>query len=204
MTTTVIIADDHPVFRRGLREVIEAEPGMVVVAEAGDGGEALELMRSLRPHVAVLDVAMPGLDGLDVLAQSRTWAQPPRVVLLTMHDRYAHRARQLGALGYMRKEDAEDELGACLRSVARGVPYVAAALRPVKAPALDPRIEELSAAERRVLRLVGQMKTSRQIGEVMSLSHRTVQNHCANASAKLGLKGHKALLAFAVAHRDEL
>lgn len=204
MTTTVLIADDHPVFRRGLREVIEAEPGMVVVAEAGDGTEALALMRNLRPHVAVLDVAMPALDGLDVLAQSRTWARPPKVVLLTMYDRYAHRARQLGALGYMRKDDAAEELGACLRSVARGVAYVAAALRPVKTPTVDPRIEELSAAERRVLRLVGQMKTSRQIGDVMALSHRTVQNHCANASAKLGLRGHKALLAFAVAHRDEL
>jgi DNA-binding NarL/FixJ family response regulator len=122
MTNTVLIADDQPVFRRGLREVVDGEPGMIVVAEAGDGGEALELMRGLRPHIAVLDVSMPGLDGLDVLAQSRAWATPPRVVLLTEHDHYAHRARELGALGYLRKEDAEDELGACLRSVARGVP----------------------------------------------------------------------------------
>jgi DNA-binding NarL/FixJ family response regulator len=204
MTTPVLIADDHPVVRRGLRDAVEAERGMVVVGEAGDGLEALRLLRELRPHVAVLDVSMPGLDGLDVLAQTRTWPHPPRVVLLTMHDRYARRARELGALGYIRKEDAEDELGACLRAVARGTAYFSPAVAQRDAPPQAPRLAALTAAERRVLRLLGQLKTSRQIGEVMSLSHRTVQNHCANASAKLGLRGPKALLAFALAHKDEL
>jgi two-component system response regulator DevR len=125
-------------------------------------------------------------------------------VVLAQLDRHAERAHDLGALGYLRKQDVAGELIACLRSAARDVPYVATALRPARAPVVDPRIEELSADERRVLGLLGQHKSSHQIGEVMAVDHRVVQNHCASASGKLGLRGHQALLAFAVAHRHQL
>ncbi len=198
---TVVIADDHPIFRRGLREAVEAG-GFQVVAEAGDGLTALAALRKLRPALAVLDVSMPSVDGLDVLAQTRTWPDPPGVVLLTMHDKYVDRALELGARGYLLKENAEDELVACLREVARGGSYLGQGVTPRGAVPAGP-LAALTPTERRILKLLGDLKTSKQIGELMCISHRTVQNHCANMSAKLGLRGSKALLRFALAHRDQ-
>jgi DNA-binding NarL/FixJ family response regulator len=204
----VLVADDHPIFRRGLRDVIDAHPGFRVVAEAGDGAEALRLLRETRPAIAVLDVSMPRVDGLEVLAQVAGWPERPATVLLTMHDDYAERAFQLGALGYLLKEHAVDELCACLDAIAIGRRFTGAGL-PWQVGGggdLEPAspLAALTATERRVLRLLADFKSSREIAEILSISHRTVQNHRANMCAKLGLGGAQALLRFAVAHRDAL
>jgi len=205
MALRVLIADDHPLFRHGLRAALEARPDVVVVAEAADGREAIEQIRVHDPDVAILDLSMPELDGLEVLAQAATWPRAPSFVVLTMHDAYASRAFELGALGYVLKEDATAEIVTCVERVVRGERFVSPALAGASAAEVAaPAIEELSAAERRVLRLVGQHKTSREIAEVLHLSPRTVQNHRANMCRKLGLEGSQALLRFALEHRDAL
>lgn len=203
-STTVVIADDHPIFRRGLREAIDSDGGFQVVAETSDGLATLAALRKHRPGLAVLDISMPSIDGLDVLAQTRTWPDPPAIVLLTMHDKYIDRALELGARGYLLKENAEEELVACLHAVARGGTYLGQGVTPRGAPAATGPLAALTPTERRILKLLGDLKTSKQIGEIMCISHRTVQNHCANMSAKLGLRGSKALLRFALTHRGDV
>jgi DNA-binding NarL/FixJ family response regulator len=204
----VLIADDHPIFRRGLRDLVAGHAGFEVVAEVGTGLEALAALRSLRPAIAILDISMPGLDGLEVLAQSRTWPAPPAVVLLTMHDEYAERALAAGAAGYVLKENAEQDILACLEAVAAGRRFVSAGIqgRSTAAGTIEATsaLASLTATERRVLRLLSRFKTSREIASVLCVSPRTVQNHRANMCAKLALKGPKALLQFALDHAAEL
>jgi DNA-binding NarL/FixJ family response regulator len=207
MGLRVLIADDHPIVRRGLREVLD-RGGFEVVAEVGGGLEALAALRSLRPAIAVLDISMPGIDGLEVLAQARTWPDPPAIVLLTMHAEYAQRALDAGAAGYVLKENAEDEILACLKAVAAGRRFVSSGIpwQPAAggAIAVVGPLEALTATERRILRLLAGFKTSREIAEVLCVSPRTVQNHRANMCAKLGLEGPKALLQFALDHAADL
>jgi DNA-binding NarL/FixJ family response regulator len=156
--------------------------------------------------VAVLDVSMPILDGLEVLAQARTWPRSPAFVVLTMHDEYVHKALALGALGYLLKEDAALEIVDCVAAAAAGRRYLSRSL-PARAEVDGPRaaaLEKLTEAERRVLGLVGQHKTSREIAAILCVSHRTVQNHRASMCAKLELRGAQALLRFALDHREAL
>lgn len=211
MTERVLIADDHPIFRRGLREVLEAHKRFQVIAEAGDGAAALQLIREHRPTLAVLDLAMPEADGFDVLAQASRWPDAPAFVLLTMYDEraYCRRAFELGALGYLLKENAEDELVQCLKAVASGRQYIGSGMpwraasdgTLVEAP--NP-MESLTPAERRVLKLVAECKSSRQIAKLLNVSIRTVDNHRAHITQKLGLSGPNALLRFALDHGDTL
>ena len=201
MALRVLIADDHPLVRHGLRAVLEAA-GIEVVAEAADGREAIAAIRATDPHVAILDLSMPDVDGLEVLAQARTWPRAPHFVVLTMHEDYAQKARSLGAKGYVLKDDATREIVDCVERVGRGGTYLSAALGPEGEPAAAAALATLSDAERRVLRLVGQHKTSREIAELLCVSHRTVQNHRANMVKKLGLAGSQALLRFALEHGD--
>lgn len=204
--TTVLIVDDHPLLRRGLAEVIRRLPGYVLCAEAGDGRQALEAIREHRPEVVLLDVSMPGVDGLEVLAQAATWPSRPTFVMLTMHNEYVARALELGAWGYLLKEDAVTEIEDCLAAISAGRRYLSKRLPPGShgAPTSDAALAQLTPAERRVLRLVAQHLTSREIAEVLSVSHRTVQNHRAGMSRKLGLTGSGALLRFALAQREAL
>jgi DNA-binding NarL/FixJ family response regulator len=206
--STVLIADDHPIFRRGLRAVIEADPLLEVTAEASGGREALELLRGRKAHLAVLDIEMPDLDGLEVLAQSRTWPDPPAVVMLTMHDEYLERAFGLGALGYLLKENAADEVVTCLHAVARGERFISAGLgwraRPDGGVERLGALAALSPSERRVLKLLAELRSAAEIAKILSISPRTVQNHCAHMCTKLELRGPKALLKFALEHQAEL
>ena len=202
----VLIADDHPIFRRGLREVLGDDGRFDVVAECKDGLEALESLRAGPVDIALLDFSMPRLDGLEVAVQVAGWPERPRVVLLTMYDSYLDKALEAGVLGYLLKEDAEAELIECLDAVGRGEHYISAGLegrRPTADDGGDP-VDVLSTSERRVVKLVGEFKTSRQIAEILKVSVRTVQNHRASAVAKLGLSGANALLVFAVRNHETL
>ncbi|MCC7252939.1 response regulator transcription factor [Hyphomicrobium sp.] len=203
----VVIADDHPLMRCGLAGTIDALPGFEVVAEAEDGLAALDAIREHRPAIVVVDVAMPRLDGLEVLAQAMTWADPPRFIVLTMHEDLVARAVATGALGYLLKEDTTSEIEPCLRAVAEGRRYLSRRLPPGALEAESPSaatLRALSSSERRVLRLVGRHMTSREIAGVLKVSHRTVQNHRANMVKKLELGGSAALLRFALANLKEL
>jgi DNA-binding NarL/FixJ family response regulator len=204
---TVLIADDHPIFRRGLRDVLERHPGFEVVAELGDGAAALAALRTLRPRIGVLDIAMPDLDGLEILDHTAGWPDPPALVLLILYDDYVERAMHAGARGYVLKENAEDELVRCLAAVLRGERFLSEGLTWAAAPGQghgegDP-LAVLTPTERRVLRLLARFKTSREIAEVLCVSPRTVQNHRANMCRKLGLSGAAALLQLALTHAAE-
>jgi DNA-binding NarL/FixJ family response regulator len=205
MTVSVLIADDHPIFRRGLRDIIEETERFRVVGEVSDGVEALNAIREHRPMVALLDIAMPKVDGLQVIEQMSEWRDKPTVVLLTMYDDYVASAMRLGAAGYLLKENAEDTLIACLETVLRGERFVSEGVHwtPEDRAGSDSLVA-LTPSERRILKLTAELKTSREIGKLLCISYRTVQNHRANMCGKLGLQGNKALLRFALRYQKEL
>lgn len=210
MIDSVLIADDHPIFRCGLREVINAHGRFEVIAEVDNGQDALKLLRRHRPTMAVLDISMPEADGLDVLGQAARWPDAPRFVMLTLYDDpgYLRRALELGALGYLLKENAEEELIHCLLAVGHGRRYLGSGLSANigatgELETMAP-LERLSAAERRVLRLVAEYKSNRDIAKLLSISPRTVENHRAHMVQKLGLHGANALLRFALEHQGHI
>ena len=205
MADSVIIADDHPIFRRGLREVLATDRRFELVGEAKDGRQALELIRRHQPRLAVVDIAMPELDGLDVIALARCEADAPRFCVLTLYDDHAYfrRAFELGAHGYLLKEHAEDEVLHCLQALSRDERFVGQGIawNPMTFEGTATRSAPLSPAERRVLALVAESLSSREIAQRLNLSVRTVENHRAHIGEKLGLRGAHALLRYAVTHQ---
>ena len=212
-TITVLIADDHPVFRRGLREIIETDEQIKVVADVGDGLAALRELRHHRPTVAVLDVDMPGCDGLEVVRAARESDLDCAFVLLTMYkeERFLNAAFDAGVLGYVVKDSATDEITAAIRFAAKGEAYVSPTLtdlllrklKKAESPAASP-LDKLTRSERRVLALVAASKSSKQIADELFISIRTVDNHRANICAKLGLEGKNALLTYALTNKSDL
>ncbi len=206
---TVLIADDHPVFQRGLREIIESDEGLEVVAAVGDGATALAELRRLRPKVAVLDVDMPKLDGLGVLAAVREELLPTKVVLLTMYkeERFLNSALDSGVSGYVVKDSAIEEITTAIRAAAIGENFVSPALtnllfnRLKKGTLRTSPLDSLTTSERRVLTLVAEAKTSQQIADELFISVRTVDHHRANICSKLDLEGKNALLTYALTNR---
>jgi DNA-binding NarL/FixJ family response regulator len=213
--TTIVIADDHPLFRRGLVEAIRQERDFAVAGEAESSAEAWRLIESLRPDVAVLDVEMGGEQSVALARRVRESGLPTRVLFLTMHKEESifNEAIDAGATGYVLKDAAAREINAAIRAAAAGEPYVSPAIssfllrRAQRASALrqeKPALEQLTPAERRILSLIARGKTSKEVAEELAISYRTVENHRANICAKLGLSGTNALLRFALEHRSAL
>jgi DNA-binding NarL/FixJ family response regulator len=211
----IIVADDHPIVRQGLRQAIEAERGLKVVAEATDGLMALDQIKSLMPEVAVLDIDMPELDGFGVLRALRRERIDVEVVFLTIHrdEDFLNEAINLGAKGYVLKDSALTDIVNCVKLVASGQHYVSPALtnlllnRQHRAASLSqrtPELKDLSPAERRVLKLLAEYKTSREIAAELFISHRTVETHRTNICNKLEIHGNHSLMKFALAHKSEL
>lgn len=211
----LLIADDHPIFRHGLKEIIEREPGLRVVAEAEDGELALERLVSSSAGQAILDIDMPKMDGFEVVRAIRARGLSVDVVFLTLHrdERFLTTALDLGVRGYVLKDGALTEIVRCIRAVASGHDYVSPELsgylinRHRRAAALAiarPEIDRLTPTERRVLGFIAQYHTSKDIGAALHISVRTVEHHRANIGAKLELTGPNALLKFALEHRSEL
>ena len=209
----IVMADDHPTFRRGLRELLDLEPDFLVVAECGDGESALTAIERDRPAVALLDVDMPGKDGFAVVRTLRERGLDTAVILLTMHGRedLLRQAFSLGVKGYVVKDAAEPDVIHAIRAITAGQPFISSSLSAslltttASVPqALPPELQRLSPAEMRVLRLLADYKTSKEIADTLGISHRTVENHRANIAAKLDLEGSTALARFAAQHRDRL
>jgi DNA-binding NarL/FixJ family response regulator len=212
---TVVIADDHPLFRQGLKQVIVADDRFVLAGEAGDGAEVLDLIETLRPDLAVLDLNMPRVTGWEVARVAREKAWRTRLIALTMLQEEAafNNAMNLGMEGYLLKESAVEEIVSCLVNVAAGLPYVSPVLgsfllkRHQRAQTLatrTPTIDELTVAERRVLKRIAEKRSSKDIAAELQISPRTVDTHRANIGAKLGLRGNNSLLQFAIENRDAL
>lgn len=211
----ILIADDHPIFRAGLRQVIERDALIKVVAEADNGQLALDALADCGAQIAILDVDMPVMDGLQAAQAIREKRLPVQVIILTMHkdERFLNAALDLGVKGYLVKDSAATEVVNCIRTVADGGEFVSPQLtslllkRSRGAAALleqKPSLESLSPSERRVLQLVGQYKTSKEIADILCLSVRTIEFHRARICEKLELKGSHALIKFAVEHQSKL
>jgi DNA-binding NarL/FixJ family response regulator len=212
---TVLIADDHPIFRTGLRQVIETDPDVRVVAEAGDGDEALAIIQSVGPDVAVLDIDMPGRDGLDVARALRDRRSATRVIFLTLHTDawFLNAALDAGVQGYVAKESAATEIAGAIRSVHSGQQYVSPVLssllinRSRRADALAkelPALDALTPTEMKVLKLVAEIRTTKEIANALCMSPRTVEHHRTSIATKLELHGSHALTRFAVKHQTAL
>ena len=212
----VVIADDHPIFRHGLRQVVEAQPDMQVVDAVGDGAAALAVIRRSSPDVAVLDVRMPLLGGFDVAKQAAEEGLRTRLMFLTMHAEPAmfDRAMAIGVKGYVLKDAALSEIVQAVRTIAIGRTYVSPALSEYLVerafpsrraePAGASPLAALNERERHILRLIAESQTSKEIAETLGLHYRTVENQRAAISQKLGLQGSHALVKFAFEHKTEL
>ena len=201
---SVLIADDHPIFRHGLKSVLNEMDDIDVVGEADNGESALTQLEYLRPELALLDLAMPGRDGLSVLEQVYEHHPEVKVIIITSYDdkAYLDRAFDLGARGYLLKDTASDDLVNCLESVLSGDTFISPTLgsqtpvEPIMSDISQEKLESLTPTERTVLLEIAQFKTSKEIARELGISFRTVQNHRSHISEKLDLKGTHQLLRF--------
>jgi DNA-binding NarL/FixJ family response regulator len=210
---TIIIADDHPIFRQGLIRVIESaceqEQRYKVIAEAGSGTEALELIERLKPDVAIIDIDMPKMNGLEVVRKISAAKILTSCIIITMYkdEEYFNEAMELGVLGYLLKDGVLVELIECLDAVQEAKHFISPKIsdylisRNERLKALNkvhPELEKLTKTEMQILKLLSENKSSKRIAEEMFISEKTVENHRANICSKLGLKGRNSLLLFAL------
>ncbi len=211
----VFFVDDHPIFRQGLRQVLEADPRLAVVGEAGDGPTALAQIKALKPDVALLDIELPQCDGLELARALQQFRPPVNVIVLTMckGEAIVNAALDCGVKGYILKDNAVTDVTSGIKSVAAGEIFLSPGIsgyllkRSQRATAVrkaSPGLESLSPMECRVLKLLSENMTSKQIGEQLFISHRTVETHLANIRAKLEMQGSHRLLHFAIEHRSVL
>jgi DNA-binding NarL/FixJ family response regulator len=205
---SILIVDDHPLLRRGVRDAIAENPRFQIVGEASDGQEAMRLVTSLKPQIAVVDIDMPRLNGLEMLRALRQLSFHVKTIILTMfkEEDMFNAALDLGALAYVVKENAANDVLVALEKVTRGETFFSSVLweagqrrgdRVQQLLLSKPQIETLTPSERRILKLVGQDYTSKEIANCLNLSVRTVDNHRQNICHKLNLHGTHSLLKFA-------
>ncbi|MEA2330979.1 MAG: hypothetical protein QOH58_1117 [Thermoleophilaceae bacterium] len=208
LKTRILLADDHPMVRRGLRLVLDAEPDLEVIAEAGDGAEAVELAMSSDADLAVLDVAMPRLTGLQAAAELKRRQPGLRTLMLSMYDseQYFFEALKAGASGYVLKSAADRDLVEACRAAMRGEPFlypaaVAALIRDYleragrgEAVPSDP----LTPRELEIVKLVAEGYSSDEIAETLVISKKTVEHHRSNVLEKLGMRGRVELTRYAI------
>jgi DNA-binding NarL/FixJ family response regulator len=205
--TRILIADDHDVLRTGLRALIETRPGWQVVAEARDGLEALRAAEANKPDIAVLDYAMPVMNGLEVARQLRARPRWPEILIFTMHDNDAvlREAVLAGVRGYLLKSDAQGHLLEAIATLARHEAYIsgqvsgtllAAVLKPEKLRDGDP----LTVRERTVVQLIAEGRTSREICPILNVGIKTVETHRASAMRKIGAKSTADIVRYAIRH----
>ena len=208
----IIIADDHPIFRAGLRQIIDGERRFAVVAEADNGETALRLIEREKPDIVVLDVNMPKMGGFAVAKELQRQQIDCEIVILTMHSEEAmfNKAMELGVKGYILKESAAIEIVNCLIAVNRGEVCTSPAVttylfkRARRDKSETGGIDDLTPTERIVLRFIAEYKTSKEIADELCISYRTVENHRYNICQKLDVSGSNALVKFALQHQNEI
>lgn len=204
----VLLADDHAIVRQGLHALLEKKAGVKVIAQAEDGRDAVRLAEQHRPDLVIMDIAMPGLNGLEALLQIKVNNPAQPVIVLSMHieDTYVTRALRAGASGYVYKGSAFDDLKLAMKAVREGQIFLSPAVSQVlindllqyrPETATEQMIEELSPREREILQLVAEQKTRAEIGKILSISVKTVDRHKENIKDKLQLKYDRELKALA-------
>jgi DNA-binding NarL/FixJ family response regulator len=211
----VLLADDHTLVRAGIRALLTALPEVESVIEAGDGQEALALLLEARPDIALVDIGMPGLNGLELAVRVAREAPGTRLVILSMHGTPAHVAQALraGVSGYLLKDAAADELPLVLRAVMRGETYLSPAVSkqvvtgflgrtsPAGASATAPDAEApdvLTSRQREILQLVAEGKSTKEVAQMLNLSVKTVETHRAQIMDRLGIRDLAGLVRYAI------
>lgn len=207
---TILLADDHTIVRQGLRALLVAESELAVIGEVSDGRAAVAAVKELHPDVVIMDIALPGLNGIEATRQIVSLPNPPRVIMLSMYTDLEHvvHALQAGASGYVRKEDADAELVAAVRAGRPDNPFltpnvdcrlVEEHLRRAKAHARErEEYEPLTPREREVLQLVAEGRPNKQIAAMLGIAVRTVEAHRASIMRKLNLTSQAGLVRYAV------
>jgi len=207
--TSVLLADDHTLIRAGLRMVVAAQPDLTVVGEANDGREAVAMAERFKPDVAVMDIGMPNLNGIEAARQIRAALPETQVVMLSMHsdEGYVLRALKAGAKAYLLKDSAEADLARAIRAAAAGKSFFSPAvgqvllqdyMRRLERTGAEDTYELLSPREREILQLVAEGKSSKEIANLLNLSAYTVETHRANLMQKLNLRSVPELILYAV------
>ena len=213
--TTILIADDHPLFRSGVRNELEQAAHFKIVAETGNGEEALQLIQELMPDIAILDFQMPGLTGLEIASKLSETDCKTKVILLTLHSdkKILFKALDEGIKGYVLKDDAVIDIVTAVDKVVKGDYFISESLtglmvERIKTAGLENKtaalIEKLTPTERKILALVATLKSNDEIASHLFISKRTVENHKVNTSDKLQLRGARELLKFALENKDIL
>jgi two-component system, NarL family, response regulator DegU len=211
---SILIADDHPLFRMGVRQELESCPDFELVGETGNGKEALNLIIKLNPDVAILDFQMPGLNGLEILNKLREKKVGTQVILLTMHseEKIFLKALNEGVRGYVLKDDAVLDIIEAVKNVTTGKTFISNSLSEILVQKLtnykmndkkENLINSLTASEKKILSLVAELKSNNEIAEELFLSRRTIENHKVIISHKLQLASSKDLLKFALQSKDK-
>jgi len=194
----IVLADDHALFRQGLRKIIEGVADLGVAGEAGDGLELLSLLETTNPQLVILDISMPRLRGIEAMRELKKSFPEVKVLVLTMHREYLHQALSAGAEGYLLKEDADRELFSAIDKIRLGRRYISPRLREELAEDEIPAPEPLSARETEVLNLIAGGKSNREIAEILFISVRTVEAHRATILSKLNLRNTADLVRYAI------
>jgi DNA-binding NarL/FixJ family response regulator len=206
----VLLADDHGIVRRGLRTLLESEPGLTIVAEASDGLEALRLCEEHHPDILIVDIAMPKLNGIEVAARAaKLEPSPPRVIILSMHadDSYIIRALAAGARAYLLKDATDEDLLPAVRAVSAGKPYFSPAVAAVLIEDYMRRLQDrgltdsyhlLTDREKQVLQLLAEGRSNKDVAALLDLGLSTVETHRANLMQKLNLHNTAEIVLYAV------
>ena len=212
----ILIVDDHPVVRSGLKFNIAEDPDLKVVGEAGDGEAALVLIKKLRPQITLLDIDMPKLDGFGVAREITKLKLETKIIFLSLHrdEDMLRTAMDLGGNGYLLKDSAMEEIVTAVKTVMAGRPYLSSAIAmqllqgssetAATSEPENPLTRDLTFSERRILRLIADGKSSKEIGDELSVHYRTIENHRTNICRKLGIEGANALIRFALQHKSIL
>ncbi len=210
----ILLADDHPVVRRGLKAAIEDDRAFLVIAEVSNGEDALTQISDMQPQIAILDIDMPGINGLSVAREIQNRRLSTKVIFMTFHadEDLMRAAMEVGGKGYLLKGSETDEVTSALHAVAAGRTYIGSTMATIllgnkdasEANRLSIDLRKLTGTEKKVLRLIADGKSSKEVGDELSIHYRTIENHRTNICRKLNLEGANALARFALQHRTAL
>lgn len=208
MTIRILISDDHPIVREGLSKILGNSPDMIVVCEAANGIEALRMIPVCNPNVALVDISMPGMNGLELISRMRAEHPQLPVLVLSMHkeEQFAVRALKLGAAGYLTKDCAPEQLAEAIRRVVAGGRYITPAVADALAASIMPAQMEtphqlLSNREFQIFRMLAAGQSVNEIAQMLSLSANTVSTHKRRLMDKLGIDNNASLVRYAVKHQ---
>lgn len=212
---SILVADDHPILRKGILDILRSEKDIQVIGETGNGADALTFIESHKPNIAILDVEMPKLSGIDVAKSVQEQGLLTDIIILTLYDNenFFNEALDSGVMGYLLKDSAIDVIIDCVKSVMGGKHYISPELtrflvhrreRSSDNSLKKVGLSSLTATEKKILSLISENKTTKMIAEELFLSPKTIDTHRHNICTKLEISGTNALLRFALEHRDSL